>query len=1747
MGVNTGSDDTENEVMTDGPKGAGSASTELGGAVPSRSPASPYSTGGGGVTLERRVGALYLATLLTGDTLPELGDDRSILSIRFQQAPRVPIDDLVIAAGRSDETAPSVELAIGVRRRPNFVPSDSDTQGLVVEYVRGLINVPDDGKEHRLGLAVAGRHTHTDQLAQLTAVARTQMDAASFFDLLEEDGRFAKALRDRLGYLVSMVKSALETLAVPDMDETLAREMTWKLLNRLYVIAPNVEEPDTSDWAAALSRLVAVARGGDLPRASGLLDRLESLAGQYGPSAATVDRSLLRRDVHSLLDVGRWRSGRAWELLDHLQRGARVRDRLGSHGTEAASFHLDRSAIGQKIITVATSTAALVVSGESGVGKSALVMDAANAAAADSDHTEVVCVNLRQLPERSFDLVARLGCSVEQLLSELAAPRRLLVIDTADAAAEGWGDMFGYLCDAAIATDVGLIAVTSNEARHVVCDLIAARHNGQPPETVSVPALTDPELEDIAGRFTVLAGLINDSRSRELLRRLVVIDLLVRSGMSDIPLSDVDALNQVWSGLVRRHGQTDRGLPDARDQTLMQLARRELTQGDAAELIRKLDASAVDGLRRDGLLRTADDNPWQIVPEFAHDEIRRYALARSLLVNGDPATTVLEVGAPRWALSAARLACQTTLAQPDTTANPIRGRLARTQSAYDGLVAAGHGARWADIPCEALLTLGDPAAVLADAWLELSDGEAVGLRRLLRIIEQRHSHGVGLEPVVVEPVVTILLDYETPWRVSDQAAKVLRDWLRGLISRNASEGHQLRSLLRERLLAFCERAEAAYKAQKEEQANAHLQQSQGAGGASLAFRAGALGNGRPPRRERELPREVTEDTVLELLALLGPDLGTDGEALLRRVAQDTPRDLEPTVESLLTGRSLASYGHGLLADLVEAYYLDEDDDRSGLLDDGIRDHDPSSVGWGVPLAAWYRGPFMALFQTDFRRGVAVLNRLLNHAARIRIRRVASIADPWAHLTDEEIDSLSVQLQITGTDSLYVGDQHVWQWYRGTGVGPYPCMSALQALERVLDQYIAMGIPADPIVPILLDGCANLAMPALVVGLLVRHIESTGSLLDPFLAESIVWELEFGRAVQESAGLAASSDGLAAPERRTWSCREAASWLALHADPQRENELRAIGVALVSRARQLVEAAAKADEDFETGEQQPATGADSESPSFVTLVQGWASTLDRSGYRAYEENGQLYVQSTLPGELEESLKADNEDLQRGNEVLRIQWRYFAGGRRARHKSPLPTGQDLVDDLASAEALFANPPQMSAVSVWEMAAAIAAHTVEAIVLQGEQLPSTAQAFAVNVLLEIAEQLPAAGPFDHYDGFFEQGADRLAARAVPLLLLSAAGELRSLVAEHEGRSEQTRIADAAYSFAKAIANETRVELAQGLDAVWDAPCSTDGPCHHRLALELAVESSRDCVLGGWDQETQRLPSEPLSDPIVESLDAVPDGDLLVGRLDPALRALGIAATRPSCVTDRARELLAHLLQAQRRGLLADDRDFDQRGTHTLHAARALLNLADSGNDVPLHEAIGAYADNSARLAGLLRGITGAAEETQSRADAAGRIWPAIVDQVLRLHAEGHETFNERYYGTRALTALIPTPVPDIEFLYREVETEPITWADPLAWSDPIDAWIDLSVGDPDCVDALVGLLRTLPLADQIAFGLPRASTLVRADVKAVVRRSFLLSSWLIEIREIAVAGAARPIWQRLVDELVVAGDRTLAPYSD
>jgi len=62
-----------------------------------------------------------------------------------------------------------------------------------------------------------------------------------------------------------------------------------------------------------------------------------------------------------------------------------------------------------------------------------------------------------------------------------------------------------------------------------------------------------------------------------------------------------------------------------------------------------------------------------------------------------------------------------------------------------------------------------------------------------------------------------------------------------------------------------------------------------------------------------------------------------------------------------------------------------------------------------------------------------------------------------------------------------------------------------------------------------------------------------------------------------------------------------------------------------------------------------------------------------------------------------------------------------------------------------------------------------------------------------------------------------------------------------------------------------------------------------------------------------------------------------------------------------------------------------------------------------------------------------------------------------------------------------------------------------------------------------------------------LPWIAKLALPAPDRVANRTFLLSSWLIEIRSAALDADLLADWQRIVDALVVAGVIRLAPYSE
>ncbi len=261
--------------------------------------AAPYATGGGGVVLEHRYGATLLASLLTGDPLPELGDDVVPVAVRFQAVAVSDVDDLFVTGRTQDGRERRV--SIGVRRAPALTSGDAASVRLLGSY---LAVVADQREEvaagrWRLALAVASPNPAVRQVGELAAIARAATNEDRFRAEVARVGRTSQAVRNRLGHLDALVPTALRDAHI-DADSTDARELTWRMLTALQVRELRLEGADESDRTTAVAQLRRVTSDDTVAAADRLFMRLAELAGRYAPTGAEMTEQTLRRDLSGI-------------------------------------------------------------------------------------------------------------------------------------------------------------------------------------------------------------------------------------------------------------------------------------------------------------------------------------------------------------------------------------------------------------------------------------------------------------------------------------------------------------------------------------------------------------------------------------------------------------------------------------------------------------------------------------------------------------------------------------------------------------------------------------------------------------------------------------------------------------------------------------------------------------------------------------------------------------------------------------------------------------------------------------------------------------------------------------------------------------------------------------------------------------------------------------------------------------------------------------------------------------------------------------------------------------------------------------------------------------------------------------------------------------------------------------------------------------------------------------------------------
>ncbi|MGP3536419.1 hypothetical protein ACTU3I_16610 [Microbacterium sp. RD1] len=1640
---------------------------------------SPYSTGGGGVRLEHAYAASLIARFLAGEPIGEFSDSMVPDTVRLQASDVSPVDDIVLEG--VDEGGTTHRTSISVRRAPALAASDTSSVPLFRSFLRVVTDHWAEASVGiwRLTLAVSSNANAITQLQELCNLAASLPSGAELERRLAQAGRTNQYVRDRYGNIKKLVRQA--SLDLEPNREIGDVELTWRLLSSLSVRQLRFERTDRADRTQAVTALQRAISEGTPAAADALFSRLEELVGEWASQGAVLTQAVVRR---SLGDTRLSRSARfaaAWPVFDRL--GVRLRESVRPElrvGPVALEFErsTERERLKDVLRSAGSSAGIVVVTGDPDLGKSALALRAVEQLAIEG--ASVTCLSLGDLPRRVTEFESELGGGVDDILAASETrPTRLLLIDGAEAVLHDKAQVFRSLANAALKAGIGVVAVTRTDgAKQVRQELMRASElSGTTGSLVDhgVAPLSQDEIAALPMRFSALARLSGDAKSRWLLGRIGLVDAVLRTGRDFAAgelLCEADVYEAVWNSLVRRNEGQPSGAasPDDREHAALEVARRVLglRTGNAT-------GTSLGELRSDGLLVAPRSPAASNGDQFASDLFRDFALCRQFTVDGWQ--SLFEVGAPRWAIRSARLAAQVSLMGTERAAAWVR--LTETFDA----IAATFGERWREVPLEALLTRGDAEAALRELWPQLASGNGRALTMLIGLAETRYIRSSVGDPFALAPITQVVFceARSTPpgmVRGHRRGGEIVRDlvlaWLRGAATK-IPDPNALRQAVRDTILAN--------------------------------------------------DPALHDEFAVEALALLGPDLNEASEAWLRQVAAQRPSHLSRAVESAAVAVSMSLAKPQLLLQIAEAYYIEQPNPEAGWygydpMDDGIRDFQHGSgFGFGSPGAAWYYGPFFRLLNTIPADAMAFINRMLDHAANVRVRKPERYADNEARNDKPQ----GVDLDLLGLgERHYVGDSHVWSWYRGSTVGPYACMSALLALERFSDHLLeGLHLPIRAIAEALLRTANNLSVPGLVYGFLVRHTEQAGGLLDSFLEHPDVWQLETGRVASEHFSVRdPDADLLTGKDRRSLTPHQTVAEMVIQArlrnDDARLTRLSDVGAKLLERARTQ---AAGGDPDGE----------------WIAVVEGWASQFRFDNYSATATEDGLLIQFERPPEIERVLAPGNRELQSVQAMYRLQHLY-AIHNDSPQEWPINT---LVEDLAVARELQvgdAVPPDhyghenaLAAVA----GAAVRAHAMGAAAFDADDL-----AWAIDAILSAALKPPDDG-FGNYSGsMFVMGADRAAAASVPLLLLKP---FDSLV-------DRRLVHDALQALARSGTDEVRAILVTGLEPVWHVTCEisadTDLCFRHWPAWDAAMAGLSAARLGQWSSEHGRRLIDPLQPPYHATLPTVSEDEILVEYLRPPLEVM-VDVRQVPCLAQPVARMWSPLWDTYRRGLLHSWSGGYDRHAHRTHepiAGRMIATWSEGDRDI-LAAYIRTFAQNANALQLLFDGFSRAFTYDASLRPHLPTFWPWALRIALDALGDGRQLRAEDRWFDYMVAALLPTPTArpsesDIDSLFQRARR---TWLQPEALDALADRWIALSRGEPKAVDAVVKFARSASYAWQSSGALNWIEQLIDDRFDRVANQLWYLEEWITELRKTGLlAGSTRAQYHRIVDGLAAAGDR-------
>ena len=598
--------------------------------------ASPFSTGGGGYEYERKVAAVYLAAMMSGEAAP--GAAGTITKVKFQQRPAGHLlDDLVVVFDR-DDGAHTLSLQVKHGLRPD---TSSDFRGVIAKCWQMFIGgkgIAFDRFADLLGMVMppVPGDTYRHRL-RVPDMARDSADSADFWGSLKDGGHskhrleFANSIKD-------MVTDSSRSEATDD-------DM-WRFLRHLHLIELDMDGPDAAGYINAVEMCRRALYEPGEGEAAKIFDALRGVVADLAPAGGSIGVAALRSRLS------------AFDLAGHAGIGADA-GRLNAHSRTVMAgigkaigdkVALDRAPLLESLEGVVKASAVTIIHGEPFAGKSALARLFAEKMSGRGTvmffGTE--CLGGSGSPEAFLNSLG-VHCSLEDILeTHGTAPHRYIVIDGLDrvpyepekaqvakgllAAISGYNARAAALAPAPAGEGAAwkIIVTSRNMETKAVARTVAQWCGGARPSLLEVDPLTDEEIGEVCRQLPQLGGATR-GRLGVLLSLPGYLDMIARwlpAASEGVPgaVGEGWLFDLFWNEAVLRRGgmREGRGHRRDREKILVDMAERAYRGLPPADP-HDLDRDAVDGLLTDGLARTAGNRL-----AFAHDVIEDYALARMI-------------------------------------------------------------------------------------------------------------------------------------------------------------------------------------------------------------------------------------------------------------------------------------------------------------------------------------------------------------------------------------------------------------------------------------------------------------------------------------------------------------------------------------------------------------------------------------------------------------------------------------------------------------------------------------------------------------------------------------------------------------------------------------------------------------------------------------------------------------------------------------------------------------------------------------------------------------------------------------------------------------------------------------------------------------------------------------------------------------------------------------------------------------